>query len=355
MRKIKAGAIHPLPAAPIVVVGANVNGKPNYMTVGFVSGVNIKPPILCVSLNKKHHTPKGILENGTFSINIPSAEFVAETDYCGLVSGKNMDKSNIFTTFYGDLETAPMIEEFPITCECRFIGKKVEFAMDVVYFGEICQVYMNEEFTTNKKKMDILKINPLILGMDNLYHTIGENVGQAYHVGWEYLPKQEAPMEDKFADKYQCQLIERPARHTLTIRSQVAGVNITQTIGHSLFAIAQYAGESGASPAGAPFVAYHGMDGPNMDLEIGFPFAQKLDGKNKIQASEIPGGAFASCIHVGPYEQLGAAHAALNQWMRKNGYSSAGVSYEFYLNDPQSTPPEELETEIVIPLKSHKS
>ena len=80
MGKIKVGSFNPLPVIPIVIVGANVNRKPNYMAVGFVGGVNVKPPIVCVSLNKNHHTPKGIIENGTFSINVPSVDHVIETD-----------------------------------------------------------------------------------------------------------------------------------------------------------------------------------------------------------------------------------------------------------------------------------
>ena len=159
------------------------------MTVGFVNGVNIKPSIVCISLNKKHHTPKGIIENGTFSINIPSADYITETDYCGLVSGKTTDKSNIFTTFYGELETAPMIEEFPITCECKYIDIKVEFEMDILYFGEVHQVYMNEEIIRGNKGVDIIKANPLISGIDNLYRTVGESVGQAYQDGWKYMPR----------------------------------------------------------------------------------------------------------------------------------------------------------------------
>jgi len=190
MGKIKAGSFNPLPIVPIVLVGANVNGKPNYMAVGFVGGVNVKPAVVCVSLNKVHHTPKGILENGTFSINVPSADYVIETDYCGLVSGKTTDKSNIFTTFYGELETAPMIEEFPITCECKYIDEKIEFAMDIAYFGEVHQVYMSEDVVADDKKIDIIKANPIIYsGIENLYRTIGENVGQGWSIGRDYKPK----------------------------------------------------------------------------------------------------------------------------------------------------------------------
>jgi len=193
MGKIKTGSYSPLPIIPIVLVGANVNGRPNYMAVGFVGGVNIKPAVVCVSLNRAHHTPKGILENNSFSINVPSADYVTETDYCGLVSGKTTDKSNIFTTFYGELETAPMIDEFPIVCECRYIGKKVEFEMDIAYFGEVHQVYVNEDLLPEGKKADIAKANPLIYsGREGLYRTVGESVGQGWRIGKNYKPKDPA-------------------------------------------------------------------------------------------------------------------------------------------------------------------
>jgi flavin reductase (DIM6/NTAB) family NADH-FMN oxidoreductase RutF len=136
MGKVKTGASNPMPVAPIALVGANVDGKANYMAVGFVNGVNMHPFMLYVSLNKNAHTSKGIIENGTFSVNVPSADYVVETDYCGIVSGKKVDKSGIFATYYGELETAPMIEEFRITCECRYTGQQVDFGMGIVYFDE---------------------------------------------------------------------------------------------------------------------------------------------------------------------------------------------------------------------------
>lgn len=190
MGKIKTGAYNPLPVAPVALVGANVNGKPNYLAVGYVNGVNVKPPIVYVSMNKKHYTPKGIMENGTFSINVPSVDYVIETDYCGLVSGNHVDKSNVFTTFYGELETAPMIEEFPITCECRYLGQKLEFEMDTVYFGEVIQVYVNEEVVGEKGKIDIVKANPIYFsGIENHYRSLGEDHGQGWVIGRQYQPK----------------------------------------------------------------------------------------------------------------------------------------------------------------------
>ena len=353
MGKIKTGAYNPLPVAPIALVGANVNGKPNYMAVGFVNGVNIKPAIVYVSLNKKHHTPKGIIENGTFSINVPSVDYVIETDYCGLVSGKSVDKSDIFTTFYGELETAPMIEEFPITCECRFTGQKVEFAMDTVYFGEVMQVYVNEEVLSDKGKIDILKANPFYYsGIENRYRSLGEDLGQAWRIGKQYPAKQEDSKAEAAGPIYQCEIVERPAQAALSIRSQVSPFAIVSTIGESAMAIFQYAGEKGFIPAGPLFVAYHGFDGQVYDLEIGFPFESGIKGRNNIKASKIPGGESAVYYHVGPYGKLPEIRVALEQWLNANAYTISGTIYEIYLNDPQTTSPENLETEIMYPLLS---
>jgi effector-binding domain-containing protein len=107
----------------------------------------------------------------------------------------------------------------------------------------------------------------------------------------------------------------------------------------------------GVQPSGPPFVAFHSMDMQDLDIEIGFPFAQELKGEGEVLAGEIPGGKAAVCLHVGPYDQLRAAYEALQKWMEANGYTSSGVAYEFYRNDPQSTPAAELQTQVVFPLR----
>lgn len=353
MGKVKTGAYNPLPVAPIVLVGTNVNGKPNYMAVGFVNGVNIKPAIVYVSLNRKHHTPKGIIENGTFSINVPSADYVIETDYCGLVSGQNTDKSGIFTTFYGELGTAPMIAEFPITCECRYTGQQVAFDMDTVYFGEVIQVYVNEEIVGENKKIDILKANPIYYsGIENRYRTLGKDLGPAWRIGRQYAPKQAAIAQAMVEPPYRCDIVDRSVQPALTIRSRVSPMALARTIGESMMAISRYAGEKGYLPAGPPFIAYHGFDGREQDVEIGFPFGPGIEEKDPIQVSEIPGGKSAAYHYVGSYEKLPEVRVALQQWLSTNGYTVSGATYEIYLNDPQTTAPENLETEIMVPLLS---
>jgi flavin reductase (DIM6/NTAB) family NADH-FMN oxidoreductase RutF len=187
MEHILTGAFVPFPAAPLVLVGAVVDGRPNYSAAAFTAGVNAKPPIVCVSLNRNHHTPRGILANGFFSLNFPSADDAAVADYCGLVSGKSVDKSALFTVFYGQTETAPMIAEFPLACECRYTGQKVEFEMDVLYFGEVMGVYARPDVLTPDHKFDTAAINPLLFtGLDNHYHALGADLGKAWSIGKDY-------------------------------------------------------------------------------------------------------------------------------------------------------------------------
>jgi effector-binding domain-containing protein len=151
---------------------------------------------------------------------------------------------------------------------------------------------------------------------------------------------------------YTCEVIQRPAQHALTVRTRAAVQDLPKVLGQAYGAIAQYLGQLGQPPAGAPFVAYHNMDFQNLDIEIGYPVAGKLPGQGTIQPSEIPGGRAAACLHVGPYDQMKPAYDALMAWIPAHGYEAAGACYEVYLNDPGQTPPEALQTQAVFPLKS---
>jgi flavin reductase (DIM6/NTAB) family NADH-FMN oxidoreductase RutF len=173
---------------PCILVGVNVGGKPNYLTVAYFSMVNIKPPYLMVALNKVHYTNLGVKENGTFSVNVPSAAMADVTDYCGLVSGKQYDKAAQFETFYGKLKTAPMIKECPLNVECKVI-QMVDFPVDEVFIGEIIASYSDERYLTDGIP-DLHKIAPLIFfSAQRKYLTLGAEVGPAWEMGKKLIPK----------------------------------------------------------------------------------------------------------------------------------------------------------------------
>jgi effector-binding domain-containing protein len=92
-----------------------------------------------------------------------------------------------------------------------------------------------------------------------------------------------------------------------------------------------------------------------LTVEIGFPVSRVLDGRGEIISSEIPGGKIATCQHTGPYSEIKPAYEELMRCVAKEGYEAVGVAYEFYLNDPSLTSPQELVTQIIFPLKTGRS
>lgn len=182
MKKISAGTnvfIYPM---PVVLVGTLIGGKANFMAVGWVSRVNAAPPMLAVGIFNKQYTNEGIRENATFSVCFPDRSLVEKADYCGIVSGRNVDKSKVFEVFYGETKTAPMIGECPLNLECRLV-QTVELPTNNLYIGEIVASYADERCMTGGK-LDAKKLDPLLLTMpDNRYWTMGEFAGNAWEAG----------------------------------------------------------------------------------------------------------------------------------------------------------------------------
>ena len=151
---------------------------------------------------------------------------------------------------------------------------------------------------------------------------------------------------------YVCEVKDQSALPVLSIRTRTPVENLPQVLGQGYAAIAQYLGELGQQPAGPPFAGYFNMDMQDLDIEIGFPIARKLPEKGEIKISEIPSGKAATCLYTGPYSDIEPAYNALSRWISDNGHESTGVVYEFYLNDPDETSPDELKTQILFLLKN---
>ena len=148
----------------------------------------------------------------------------------------------------------------------------------------------------------------------------------------------------------ECRVMEQPYQPTLSIRTRSAVEQLPQVLGSSFSEIISYLTELGETPAGPPYAAYYNMDMQNLDIEIGIPVARELPGQDKIQASGIPGGQVATCLHLGPYGAIEPAYKALSAWVAAEGLSVTGVAVETYLTDPPRTAPEQLQTQILFPL-----
>ena len=180
--KIELGAKNCLYPLPTVLVGALVNGKPNYITIAHVGIMDLES--VSLSMNKRHYTNLGIKTNKTFSINLPSETMVKETDYCGLVSGKDHGKADMFKTFYGTLKTAPMIQQCSVNMECELI-KTVDFPNHDVFIGKITNTYCDEA-VLNDDEVDIEKVQPILFVMnDRSYYGLGKKLANAWNIGKE--------------------------------------------------------------------------------------------------------------------------------------------------------------------------
>ena len=187
MKKIAIGPqtlIYPLPS---VLVGAKVDGKSNFMAVAWCGIANSTPPMISVALRHNRHTLKGVRDKLTFSVNVPSCELVKETDYCGIISGAKIDKTEVcnFKIFYGKLGDAPLIEQCPVNLECKVVHC-LDLGSHVLVIGKIEETYVSENCLTDGKP-DVNKIEPFAFspGMNQQYQALGEVVAKAFSSGKE--------------------------------------------------------------------------------------------------------------------------------------------------------------------------
>lgn len=187
MKKITLGPQTLLYPMPAFLIGANVAGKANFMTAAWCGIANSNPPMLTVALQHHRYTYKGIKENGTFSVNVPSQDLVKETDFCGIVSGSKEDKSAIcnFNVFYGSLKNAPLIEACPVNLECK-VMHVLNLGSHALVVGQIEETHVSEDCLTDGQP-DVRKIKPIVFstGSEKLYLSLGETLAQAFSVGKE--------------------------------------------------------------------------------------------------------------------------------------------------------------------------
>ncbi len=183
----KEGTIYSAPAMPVLLVGADVDGKPNFCTIAWSGVACAEPLMISVAIRHVRHTLKGIEQNGTFSINVPSIELVKQADYCGIYSGAKVDKVAAcgFKIFYGKLASAPLIEQCPINIECA-VHERLDLGTHVLVIGRVEETHASDTCLTDGKP-DIEKINTFVYTSSPVkeYRAIGKPFAQAFSIGKE--------------------------------------------------------------------------------------------------------------------------------------------------------------------------
>lgn len=164
------------------ILGTHLKGKVNFMALDWLTRANFKPAMLGICVNKGNASHEAILDTHEFSINLPSVEMVEVADYTGLVSGRRVDKSDLFEVFYGELKAAPMISDCPLSIECN-VTHTVDLPTNSFFIAEMINIYTEDNYLTDGL-LDMKKIKPFLLTMpDNTFWSIGERIGKAWDAG----------------------------------------------------------------------------------------------------------------------------------------------------------------------------
>ena len=190
MKKIIVNPQPLLCAVPVVLVGTTVDDKPTFMTAAWVGVANSNPPMISVAIRPARYTLKG-MKNNEFSINIPSVDVAKEADYCGMVSGAEVDKAAVckFKIFYGILKKAPLIEQCPVNLACK-VEHILELGSHHLIIGRVEETQVSENCMTGDRP-DIKKIKPFVYGMGSPseYYPLGESIGKGFSIGKDLAVK----------------------------------------------------------------------------------------------------------------------------------------------------------------------
>ncbi|MGM9743113.1 MAG: flavin reductase, partial [Candidatus Cryptobacteroides sp.] len=179
MEKKNIGSKLALYPEPLTVVGAEVEGKVNWLIVAH-TGIIGHDRIL-VSMSKSHYTNQGIRKTGKLSVNLVSREMLPKADYVGSVSGASVDKSDVFEYHWGENGT-PVIDASPLTMECN-----VEDIYETKGFDNfICSIantYASPEVLDSKGKLDYARLKPVLFEFPTYsYLTTGEVIGKCLNL-----------------------------------------------------------------------------------------------------------------------------------------------------------------------------
>lgn len=175
MEKKNIGNLLALYPKPMTVVGAEVNGKVNWLVVGH-TGIIGHDRIL-VSMSKSHYTNQGIKESKKLSINLVDRALLSKADYVGSVSGAQVDKSQVFDYHWGESGT-PVIDASPLTMECDVVDIYETEGFDN-FICTVTNTYAIPDVLDNDGKPDYNKLKPVLFDFPTYsYIATGEVIGK---------------------------------------------------------------------------------------------------------------------------------------------------------------------------------
>lgn len=167
--------LYPLPAVMVSV--RDNKGKDNIITVAWAGTVCTNPPMVSISVRPERYSYHMIKESGEFVINLVTKDLVFATDYCGVKSGRDVDKFKEMRLTKGKADSvkAPLIEESPVNLECKVIECR-ELGSHHMFLAEVVSVHIDEQYMDEKGKFH-LNDTGLVTYSHGEYFALGEKLG----------------------------------------------------------------------------------------------------------------------------------------------------------------------------------
>ena len=168
--------LYPLPA--VMVSTADKKGNTNILTIAWTGTVCTNPAMVYISVRPERHSYQMLKESGEFVVNLTTEDLTHATDYCGVRSGKDVDKwkeCGLTKEKAVSLKYAPVIAESPVNIECR-IKSIQELGSHDMFLAEVTAVQVDEGYVDEKGKFELNRTG-LLAYSHGEYLGLGKKLG----------------------------------------------------------------------------------------------------------------------------------------------------------------------------------
>lgn len=167
--------IYPLPA--VMVSCGDIDAESNILTVAWTGTICTNPPMAYISVRPERHSYQMIKESGEFVINLTTESLIRATDYCGVKSGRDVDKWQEchLTKEKADTVKCPLIEESPVNIECK-VKEIKELGSHHMFIADVTSVHVDEKYMDEKNSFH-LNDSGLIAYSHGTYFSLGRKLG----------------------------------------------------------------------------------------------------------------------------------------------------------------------------------
>lgn len=164
------------PVPTVLVTVQSEDGTPNIITIAWTGIIASNPPTVYISVQPVRYSHPILKESREFVINIPSEDLLEKADYCGKVSGKNVNKfkETGLNPVSASIVKAPLIKEAPVNLECK-VKEVLNLGSHDAFIAEIVAVHYNEEVLDEGGNPDLDKIKPYSYSLRE-YRSIGDKL-----------------------------------------------------------------------------------------------------------------------------------------------------------------------------------